>query len=152
MLNLITELELVIETLDSENIDYAICGGMAMAIHGFIRATVDIDFLVLSKDIERSKIALKKVGYLIETPPMQFSGSKVIIHRLTKTDVDSEDFMVLDMLEVTSDINEIWSNKITLDWNNKELKVVDKYGLISLKKIRNSKIDIEDIERLEEYE
>ena len=42
MLNLLTEFQNIVNTLEEEKIEYAICGGIAMAIHGFLRATVDI--------------------------------------------------------------------------------------------------------------
>ena len=42
MLNLLTEFQNIVNSLEEEKIEYAICGGIAMAIHGFLRATVDI--------------------------------------------------------------------------------------------------------------
>ncbi len=38
--------------LASEGIPYALCGGLALAVHGFQRATKDIDFLVPVAAIE----------------------------------------------------------------------------------------------------
>jgi hypothetical protein len=43
LLNLLTEFQNIVNTLEEEKIEYAICGGIAMAIHGFLRTTVDID-------------------------------------------------------------------------------------------------------------
>jgi len=42
LLNLLTEFQNIVNSLREEKIEYAICGGIAMAIHGFLRATVDI--------------------------------------------------------------------------------------------------------------
>ena len=36
----------------SEGIEYAVCGGMAVAVHGYPRATQDIDMLVREEDLE----------------------------------------------------------------------------------------------------
>ena len=45
MLSLLDEFRQVITALNEEKIEYAICGGIAMAIHGFLRTTVDIERL-----------------------------------------------------------------------------------------------------------
>lgn len=149
MLNLLNEFHLIISVLEEEKIDYAVCGGMAMAIHGFLRATVDIDLVLLQNSIEKTKLALQKYGYLIESAPMKFADGNIIIHRITKTDTASEDFLVLDILEVTDAIKEIWKNRKRIEWNFGFISLVDKSGLIQMKKMRNSKVDQEDIERLE---
>ena len=39
--------------LDASVVDYALCGGVALAIHGVPRATQDIDLLVRPEDLSR---------------------------------------------------------------------------------------------------
>jgi nucleotidyltransferase AbiEii toxin of type IV toxin-antitoxin system len=53
----------VFEAFDREHVRYVLVGSMAMAAHGLVRATRDIDFLVASdKDnVERLKRALRSV-------------------------------------------------------------------------------------------
>ena len=58
MLELYVEVTRIAETLDSAQIDYAICGGVAGGIHGFVRATVDIDLLVRSEDLPFVRAAM----------------------------------------------------------------------------------------------
>ena len=152
MLTLLDEFRQVITALNEEKIEYAICGGIAMAIHGFLRTTVDIDIVILQENIQITKQVLHKYGYSIESNQMNFSNSDTIIHRITKLDPDSEDFLVLDILEVTNSMKEIWENRIQIDWTFGSISVIDKKGLIAMKKKRNSKIDQEDIERLEANE
>lgn len=152
MLTLLDEFRQVITALNEEKIEYAICGGIAMAIHGFLRTTVDIDIVILQENIQITKQVLLKYGYSIESNPMNFSNSDTIIHRITKLDPVSEDFLVLDILEVTNSMKEIWENRIQIDWTFGSISVIDKKGLIAMKKKRNSKIDQEDIERLEANE
>ena len=53
--DLFRELTSLLSALDEEGIDYALCGGLAMAVHGYPRATVDIDLLILAKDAESRK-------------------------------------------------------------------------------------------------
>jgi hypothetical protein len=40
MATLLDELSQLISALDENEIEYAVCGGLSMAIHGFVRATV----------------------------------------------------------------------------------------------------------------
>ena len=149
MLNLLQEFKNIIKVLEEENIDYAVCGGMAMAIHGFLRATVDIDIILLQENINKTKDAFKAYGYRLESNPMSFGNGETIIHRITKVDTESEDFLVLDILEVTNSMKEIWKNRKQIESDFGLISVVDKTGLIQMKKMRNSKVDQEDIERLQ---
>ncbi len=149
MLNLLQEFKNIIKVLEEENIDYAVCGGMAMAIHGFLRATVDIDIILLQENINKTKDAFKAYGYILESNPMSFGNGETIIHRITKVDTESEDFLVLDMIEVTNSMKEIWKNRKRIESDFGFISVVDKTGLIQMKKMRNSKVDQEDIERLQ---
>jgi hypothetical protein len=41
MLDIYEEFLKLVEALNERAIDYALCGGMAMAVHGLPRATVD---------------------------------------------------------------------------------------------------------------
>ena len=40
------EFVLIIDALNRQGIDYAVCGGISMAIHGLPRFTRDIDLLI----------------------------------------------------------------------------------------------------------
>lgn len=46
MATLLDELSQLISALGENEIEYAVCGGLSMAIHGFARATLDIDILI----------------------------------------------------------------------------------------------------------
>jgi hypothetical protein len=52
-LDLIAELEALVSALDAEKVEYALCGGLALAVHGYPRATKDIDLLVRADSTER---------------------------------------------------------------------------------------------------
>lgn len=50
-MNLKDELLLITNTLSAARIDYALCGGVAVAVHGYPRATRDIDLLIREEDL-----------------------------------------------------------------------------------------------------
>ncbi|MDL2718768.1 MAG: hypothetical protein PT977_13530 [Acidobacteriota bacterium] len=50
--------------LDEEGIPYAILGGMALNIHGFVRETVDVDVLLTRESLDRFRERLVGRGYV----------------------------------------------------------------------------------------
>ncbi len=144
MLDLYDELATLVTRLNESQIEYALCGGLAMAVHGRPRATVDVDLLVRVEQYDRLKQSVAKDGYALEARPMQFR-SGLEIRRLTKVDAASGDHVMLDLLLVYPDIQSVWEQRNTVDWNGISLSVVDKQGLIKLKEQRRSGQDLDDI-------
>lgn len=56
-------LKLLIEGFNEENIDYALIGGFAMGVLGIARSTIDLDFLVDEKDVEKICFLMEEIGY-----------------------------------------------------------------------------------------
>ncbi|MDQ3175891.1 MAG: hypothetical protein M3Q91_19625 [Acidobacteriota bacterium] len=54
-LDLYDELRKLIGLLDEHEIDYALCGGLAMAIHARPRSTIDIDMLIFQNHWRNQK-------------------------------------------------------------------------------------------------
>ncbi len=54
MSSLITELNDVVTVLEANGIEYAVCEGLALTIHGFPRATCDLDLLIREENLEKS--------------------------------------------------------------------------------------------------
>ena len=48
----------VVKTLNSYHIPYALCGGMAVVLHGYPRLTRDIDLLIRPSDLAGARDAL----------------------------------------------------------------------------------------------
>ena len=150
MLDLYDEFKSIIASLTKRGIDYAVCGGLAMAVHGLARATVDIDLLILAESLEEVKKIAKELGYTIEAMPMTFAKGAVEIRRMSKLDPEAGDLLALDLLLVTSQIQEAWESRTDAGWEYGKLKVVSREGLIALKSLRASGQDLDDINRLRE--
>jgi hypothetical protein len=84
MASLLVEFINITEGLNKRGIEYAVCGGWAMAIHGFIRATIDIDLLILNENLEAARETAIESGFDIEGLPLDFDGGKTKIRRLSK--------------------------------------------------------------------
>ena len=60
----------IVDTFEKDKLPYAVVGGYAMALHGIVRATMDVD-LVISltiKDFEIAEIALGSIGLQSRLP------------------------------------------------------------------------------------
>ena len=148
MLDIYQEFSELVKEFEENSIDYALCGGLAVSVHGFLRATVDIDFVVLIESVNEIRSVVKKLGYLLEAEPMNSSNGKVRIHRFTKIDKESGDYIPLDLLILSNDLMHIWEKRERLPFENGFVKVLNKEALIELKLLRNSFQDKQDIQQL----
>ena len=135
--------------LNKENVEYALCGSLAMTVYAFPRATLDIDILIEPQTLEKAKAVANKLGFTIDAGLMKFNEGAIQIHRLTKPYTEADDFLVLDLLLLTPEIKEVWESKKIVKWDNGELPVVSPDGLIKLKSLRLSGQDQDDIKNLE---
>ena len=139
----------LISEFKKEKIEYALCGGLAMAVYAFPRATLDIDVLIEPKTLEKAKIIAKRLGFTFDAGLMKFCAGAIQIYRLTKISSDTNEPLMLDMLLLTPDIKEVWESKQILTWDQGDLPVVSPKGLIKLKSMRLSGQDQDDIKNLE---
>ena len=52
-MNVYFEFIRIVEVLNASKVPYAVCGGLAMAVHGYPRATKDIDVLIHPDDLSQ---------------------------------------------------------------------------------------------------
>lgn len=149
MLNLLHELAGILDALSADNIPYAICGGLAMSVHGFTRATEDIDLFVRAEDVDRVENVVMPLGYVVKAKPMNFSSGATRIRRVSKIDATDGDLLMLDLLLVTEATESAWTTREIREWNERKISVVSREGLILLKRFRSSDQDLVDIARLE---
>lgn len=131
-------------------VEYALCGGMALAAHGFLRATEDIDVLVKAEDLPRIRSIAAGLGYLLSGPPLEFkSGTKLV--RLIKTFAeDQQAYLVLDLILVNDRNRHYWESRRNLKLSTFTVTVISKDSLIAMKRESGRPIDLMDIQRLED--
>lgn len=150
MSTLLQEFINLTETLNREKIDYAICGGWAMAIHGFNRATLDIDLLILSEDLEQVWQIAQSFGYDVEGLPLHFGDGIIEIRRISKIDKTSKALITLDFLLVTEALKDVWAGRKKAKWSKGEFWVVSREGMIFLKENSGRDKDLIDLKYLKE--
>jgi hypothetical protein len=149
MLDIADELRALVARLDDQNIEYALCGGMAMAVHQRPRFTIDIDLLIEEESLRRAMDVAGSLGYNIRGKDLSFKDGAVEIRRVSKVDPDSGDLMTIDLLLVTPEIRTAWDSRVQAEWEGGTLSVVSTAGLIAMKQLRRSGLDLDDIKALQ---
>ncbi len=134
MLDLYVEFEKVLDALEQHQINYALCGGLAVTLFSHPRLTDDIDILLFPGDCERVKTMLHSLGYKFFSTPMRFENDFIEVHKLTKIDPVINDYIFLDVVSAISPgAQEVLKGRIRLPWQDKQVWVVSREGLITLK-------------------
>ncbi len=148
MATLLEELTDLVKSFEDNGIEYAVCGGLAMAIHGFVRATLDIDLLILSDSLEKAYEIAEEKGFDIKGLDISFKERAVEIRRVSKID-DEGEVLSLDLLLVTPQVQDVWESRIEMTLDGSDYSIVSREGLIKMKTLAGRPQDLVDIERLE---
>jgi hypothetical protein len=151
MASLLVEFTMLINALNDSGIEYAVCGGLSMAIHGYPRATIDIDILIEADSLDATYELAAKHGYDIRGLDISFKERAVEIRRVSKIDDDGE-VLSLDMLITTPAVQSVWDTREAVEFLDTKLAVVSREGLIKMKTLAGRPQDLADIERLENEE
>lgn len=145
------ELNQLIESLNQERISYALCGGMALAVHGHPRFTQDIDLLIQESDLQRLQEVAKRLGYRDISGWLRVNTGtdrETKLYRLVKP-LGIENLM-LDLICVTSPFEDVWQGRTQLQIAGRPLTVVSRDGLRTMKRLSNRAQDLVDLEKLDE--
>ncbi|MBI3270410.1 MAG: hypothetical protein HYZ53_15480 [Planctomycetes bacterium] len=149
-LDLVAEMEGLVRGLASQRIEYALCGGLAVAVHGVARATKDIDILIRPEDEERALAAAEALGFTERALPMTFGAGtrqERRVRRISK--LDGAKLLTVDFLVVTPVLEGVFRGRATYDWRGTPLTAVSRTGLIEMKRLAGRLQDLADIDRLE---
>ena len=147
--SLIDDFRALVTTLEKRGIDYAACGGMAVNIHGHVRATTDIDLLILESDKDRTLGALADLGFVFVAGPIPFdSGTDRARILFRASRIDGADLLTVDLLLVTPVLEPAWRSRQEFDWEGDRVRVVSLEGLTSMKLLAGRHQDLADLENL----
>jgi hypothetical protein len=147
--NLYAELESIVETLERNKVPFAVCGGIAVTLHGHVRATKDIDLLVPEEEVARAKAAIGLAGYSLPALPMTFDAGaeqERTVHRVSK--IVGEESMTVDLIVLGTPMRSVWESRLVLDWKGRQLPVVSRDGLARMKRLAGRLQDLADLENL----
>ena len=148
-MNVFEEFQRLVAEFEKEDVGYALVGGVALAFYTEPRFTQDIDLLVQMEDFEKARGILKREGYFETASPWTFKSVAIELHRFLKG-LDLEDQMIIDILVARDDqVRRIIRDAVEAESEDGRVMVANKEDLILLKRMRDSKQDQADIEKLE---
>ena len=149
-MDLYEELGRLVDTLSREGLAYALCGGLAVAVHGYPRATMDIDLLVRPEDIDHIVAVIEPLGYVLDAGELPFDTGQPHerrVRRICKT--DGPEGLSLDLVLLPPWLAEVWESREDLDWEGRRITVVSREGLLVMKRVAGRPQDLADLAVLE---
>ncbi len=151
-MNLVDELFAIAAALRAAGIRYAVCGGIAVTIHGAVRTTKDIDLLVERADLARVLDAVRPLGFEFAAMPMVFEhGTPRERHIQRVTKIRGTEHLILDLLLAEAANAGRLDDIVELPLNEGLVTVVSRATLIAMKRLAGRPQDIADIENLEAF-
>ncbi|MCF6257553.1 MAG: hypothetical protein L3K25_14865 [Gammaproteobacteria bacterium] len=141
--------------LDKHRVKYALVGGYAVALHGAVRGTVDVDIVIQLKQsaFNKAEQALMELGL---QPRLPVSADDVFLFReeyiknknliawsFSNPDNPTE---ILDII-ITEDLNDM--EPVIKNIMGKNIRVADIASLIAMKTRSGRPQDIEDVKALQ---
>ena len=146
---LMEELKRLLDALAAEAIDYALCGGIAVNIHGHVRSTNDIDLMVQQKDVGRMLNLLQSLNFNFTSGPVPFQAGTARERKLYRaTQIQDAEAVTVDVLVITPILEDVWKSRETFAWMDRTVTVVSLEGLAKMKLLAGRHQDLADLENL----
>ena len=140
------KIEDLIKLLNEQSAEYIIIGAQALAAHGYVRATEDLDILInpTEKNIARVRAALEAFGYDTSDASLEDFQEKKILFRQYWYDIDIHPFAS------GVETKEALKNKFSGLYEEVPTYFSSLDDLIKMKKAAGRPQDLEDLKYLEE--
>jgi hypothetical protein len=142
------ELEALLAALEARGAGYALAGGLALAVHGIVRATADIDLVVPDAELDAVAAVAHACGFTVATTLTFASGLE--IRRLAK--IEGDETLILDLLRADGPGEEAYRTRLRIQFSGQEIAVVSRQGLVAMKLAAGRDQDLVDVRRLLELE
>ena len=133
----------VTESLHQHKIEYAVVGAVALAIHGFVRATPGIDIIVSSNAMDAAENIAAGLGFQLSNEKRRPTIAVVSMSK----GINSER-TTLHFLEAKPMIQSAWDSRTWFDIDDQRCCVVSGDELIHMKQSSGRRSDDADIQRL----
>lgn len=146
----------VCKALKDAHIPYAVVGGYAVALHGAIRGTVDVDIVIAwtLENLQRAENALKALGLVSRLPI-----NAATVYESKTEFIEKRNLIAWNFYNPSNPLEQV-DLIITYDLHNHradlihtalgEVSILSRNDLIAMKKISGRPQDLEDIRALGE--
>ena len=136
--------ESLLKLLKEHKVDFVIIGATAFPIHGYARATLDLDIFLRPTKSNAEKIwhALKEFGYDVTDIKIEDIVEKKILIRQYAVETDIHPFVK------GVSFDQIWKNKVKAKFGDTFVYFASLDDLIKMKHAAGRPKDIEDLKNL----
>jgi predicted nucleotidyltransferase len=136
--------EKLLRLLKDHNVRFVIIGATAFPVHGYSRATLDIDLFIKSTrtNAERTLEALRAFGYDMADVSIQDLLTKKLLIRQYWVETDIHPFVK------GVSFSDVWKNKVLADYGSEPAWFASLADLIKMKKAAGRPKDKEDLKYL----
>lgn len=138
--------EKLLRLLKEHKVDFVIIGATAFPVHGYARATLDIDIFLrpVRENAEKVWAALKRFGYDITDVSIDDLLQKKLLIRQYAVETDIHPFVK------GVSFDRVWKNKVRAKFGNTFVYFASLDDLIKMKKASGRPKDLEDLKFLSE--
>ena len=138
------DIEDLLRSLNAYNVEFVIIGATAFPIHGYARATLDIDIFIRPepRNAERVLDALRDFGYDTTEITLEDLLTKKVLIRQYLVETDIHPFVT----GITFD--EVWKNRISGTFGMEKVYYASLEDLIIMKEAAGRPKDLEDLKVL----
>jgi hypothetical protein len=147
---LFDELRALVTALDAAGVEYALVGGLAVAVWGAPRATRDIDLLIQPDALPRAMAVARACGFMLEAPLFELKDGTQL-QRVNKVDAAGS-LLTVDFMLVDRNLAGTWSGRMRLPFAGSDLVVIGREALIAMKALAGRPQDIADIQSLKDLD
>jgi hypothetical protein len=140
------EFDRIVRRFTKAKLRYAVAGGLAVGLHGYVRATQDMDFLMHEQDVSKAEATLLKLGYRANPDVQELARAGLTLKRFFKRLPREADLMMVDLLIPTSArMKRVLQQAIAVPFGKGSIRVVTTSDLVAMKQLRGSAADKADI-------
>jgi hypothetical protein len=145
----------VSKELDAAGVRYALVGGYAVALHGAVRGTVDIDIVLrwTLRDLEAAETALSSLGLVSRLPVTADSVFRFRDEYIGNRNLIAWNFYnpqdLSEQLDIVISEDLRGKRTIRVDTRNGPVQVLSRKDLIAMKRASGRPQDLADVEALE---
>jgi len=134
----------LLRLLKEHKVDFVIIGATAFPVHGYVRATLDIDIFIRPKrqNAERTWNALKEFGYDMSDVSVDDLLTKKVLIRQYDVESDIHPFVKSVTFE------KVWRNKVEAEFGEIRVFFASLDDLIEMKKAAGRPQDLQDLKYL----
>jgi len=136
--------ESLLSSLNAHSVDYVIIGATAFPVHGYARATLDIDVFIrpTRENAERTLTALRAFGYDVTELTVDDLVTKKVLIRQYVVELDVHPFVK------GATFDEVWQRRVSGMFGRVPVAYASLEDLIAMKVAAGRPKDLEDLKAL----